>query len=159
MENSDLERFQEDIHEIENGLYLGSQIAAENLELLQSLGIKNIVQVLEYQSDITFPGITYHFVQINDLESENMIPLLPEALKFISSSLLSGQKVLVHCAAGRSRSATIVIAYIMAKHRLNFEQAHNLVQSRRLCIYPNFGFRRQLKQVGSDLLSTYLIIN
>ena len=34
---------------------------------------------------------------------------IPECLKFIES----GKKVFVHCAAGISRSSSIVIAYIM----------------------------------------------
>ena len=54
-------------------------------------------------------------------------------------------KVFVHCAAGESRSATIVIAYLMWKKKMTFDKAYNFVKQKRSRIYPNFGFRQQLQ--------------
>jgi protein-tyrosine phosphatase len=70
----------------------------------------------------------------------------------------------VHCAAGVSRSATIVIAYtisfkisietlviclfgsyVMKKHQWDYETAFDFVQKRRPIVYPNEGFIKQLK--------------
>lgn len=144
------------MHEIIQNLYLGSLDAAENERLLNSTGIKHIIQALEAPNRYRFPNMTYHYIQINDLAREDMLQHLPEALNFINRNLMNGEKVLVHCAAGVSRSATIVIAYIMATHKIDFENAYNLVRQRRRCIYPNDGFRRQLKQAGYEELQKYL---
>ena len=55
------------------------------------------------------------------------------------------EKVLVHCWAGASRSATIVIAYIMWKYKTSVEDAINYVLQKRTQILPNSGFQKQLK--------------
>lgn len=49
-------------------------------------------------------------------------------------------KVLVHCHRGVSRSATIVIMYLMRKFKLTLRDAYKLVKSRRDKIDPNAGF-------------------
>jgi dual specificity phosphatase 12 len=53
--------------------------------------------------------------------------------------------VLVHCFRGRSRSATVVIAYLMYKHHYKLEKAFFKVKSKRDCINPHIGFLAQLK--------------
>lgn len=63
----------------EQGLFLGSQAAAENEDLLKEIRIKYVVQALEYPSKRRFEGVYYHFVQINDLESENILQFLPNS--------------------------------------------------------------------------------
>lgn len=65
----------------------------------------------------------------------------------------SGGKVLVHCHAGISRSATICMAYLMATLRLRMEDAYEHVKSRRKIISPNFSFMGQLLSFESQVFS------
>lgn len=53
--------------------------------------------------------------------------------------------MLVHCQAGISRSATIVIAYCMAKEQLSADAATAVVAAARSRIWPNNGFKCQLE--------------
>ena len=46
--------------------------------------------------------------------------------------------------AGVSRSASIVVAYIMTVTNFTFRQALDAVRGARRCVSPNFGFQRQL---------------
>lgn len=59
-------------------------------------------------------------------------------------------KVLVHCVMGRSRSATLVLAYLMMKQSLTVVDAIEHVKQHR-CILPNHGFLKQLRALDIDL--------
>ena len=78
---------------------------------------------------------------------ENCISLL--FLYDRTELLLSGRKdgaVFVHCNAGVSRAATVVIAYYMKTQRVDWRTAYQHVKTVRSCIRPNDGFMKQLKE-------------
>jgi protein-tyrosine phosphatase len=54
--------------------------------------------------------------------------------------------------AGVSRSAAIVIAYLMEEHDLNMFQSLSLLKSKRSVIFPNPGFQRQLLDFERKLM-------
>lgn len=58
--------------------------------------------------------------------------------------------VLVHCNAGVSRAAAIVIGFLMSSEEIEFTSAFSLVKDARPSICPNHGFIEQLRtfQVG-----------
>lgn len=64
----------------------------------------------------------------------------------------SGGRVLVHCQAGISRSATICLAYLMHTQRFRLDEAFNFVKQRRNVISPNLAFMGQLLQYEVDIL-------
>lgn len=64
--------------------------------------------------------------------------------------MFSSAKVLVHCVVGVSRSATLVLAYLMLHQQLSLQQAIITVRERRW-IFPNRGFLRQLCQLDQQL--------
>jgi len=59
--------------------------------------------------------------------------------------------VLVHCAAGVSRSGAIVTAYVMHHKKIPFEQALAFVKSSRPIVEPNSAFKSQLKKYQEEL--------
>jgi protein-tyrosine phosphatase len=62
----------------------------------------------------------------------------------INEALINQQKVLIHCQAGISRSATIIIAYLMKENKMKMNDAYYYVYEKRQCIAPNIGFTSQL---------------
>lgn len=64
-----------------------------------------------------------------------------------------GRGVLVHCQAGVSRSATIVIAYLMKHTLMTMTDAYKYVRSRRPIVSPNLNFMGQLLEFERDLNS------
>lgn len=64
----------------------------------------------------------------------------------------SGGRVLVHCQAGISRSATICLAYLIHARRVRLDEAFDFVKQRRQVISPNLAFMGQLLQFETDVL-------
>merc|ERR1712032_1643602 len=53
------------------------------------------------------------------------------AIKFIDQQRSAGNNVLVNCAQGKSRSSTVVVAYLMAENNLSVADALALTKSKR----------------------------
>ena len=66
------------------------------------------------------------------------------ALHWMRERVGCGQQVLVNCAQGKSRSATLATAYIMARNDVGVSEALAIVQQGRKIAEPNAGFLRQL---------------
>lgn len=64
---------------------------------------------------------------------------------------LSPDKLLVHCVMGRSRSATLFLAYLMIYENMVVVDAIEHVKRRRQII-PNWGFLKQLRELDQQLL-------
>jgi protein-tyrosine phosphatase len=76
-------------------------------------------------------------LDIQDIQDDGVDPILPHlltAIEFIEAAHQKGGKVLVHCRVGVSRSATLVIAYIMKHLDLSLVDAYLLVRAKRLNI-------------------------
>lgn len=71
--------------------------------------------------------------------------------KFISEAFAQGGRVLVHCWAGISRSATIVISWLMKEHDMSLKAATELTRSKRWFINPNIGFCKQLHKFAKEV--------
>ena len=94
-------------------------------------------------------------IGIPDVFTENIIQYFGECLLFMEDN----KKVLVHCMAGASRSATIIIAYLMWKNQLDFTEAVTLLEQIRPIISPNYGFVRQLQMFEKLLKKNNYNIN
>ena len=138
---------------IADGLYLGNVSAASDLKMLYKNGITHIVRVLKGNfGKVYYDKFNYKIIQIDDLPNQNLQKYFDSAHKFIDEALSENtedsikNKVLVHCQVGMSRSATIVIGYLMRKFpEMSLNKAHRFVKAKRPIVNPNDGFMRQLK--------------
>ena len=65
----------------------------------------------------------------------------------VAALVVAGERVLVHCAAGISRSSTIVLAYLVARRGYTLREAFEHVHARRPVVWPNDGFMEALIQL------------
>lgn len=107
-------------------------------------GITHILQVAAAFKPAYPSEFIYKVINVLDMPFANISIHFPEALAFINQALSYGGKVLVHCYAGVSRSATIIVAYLMQEKHMTFMEAMQHVRRRRPIACPNFGFQRQL---------------
>lgn len=127
-------------------VYLGGLDSGTNLQLLQHLNITHIVLAIgEMQPHFpkNFSYLTLH--DAKDSVNFDFSVYFNECANFIETGRSVGG-VLVHCRAGISRSPTIMIAYMMKKHRMRYEEALQIVLAKRSQALPNNGFREQLMQ-------------
>jgi hypothetical protein len=80
-------------------------------------------------------------------ESPGLFEYFDDAVEFIATELDKGNKVLVHCGAGISRSPTIVAAYLMKKKGMRFEDIVTLFLDKRPIIYMSPIFIKELKEI------------
>jgi atypical dual specificity phosphatase len=133
-----------------NRLYIGSLRVARDCDLLRSLNVTHVLTVCPTRPN-HFEGICYKLVSIPDSPNHRIDLLFDECFEFINSALANGGTVLVHCFQGVSRSASVVIAYLMKYKKMKFDRAFEFLKKRRSIVNPNFGFVDQLKNFESTL--------
>lgn len=144
--------------------YLGNLRHAGNALMLKELGITHVVSMGEsaltpprapalfsslgnkISSGVELPTNSLWLEErlgtISVLDMKNVAddgidsirPHIDQALAFMHEARQTGGKVLVHCRVGVSRSASIVIAYLMKHLQLDLVSSYLLTRSRRLNI-------------------------
>ncbi|XP_062091529.1 dual specificity protein phosphatase PHS1 isoform X2 [Humulus lupulus] len=140
---------------ITNSLFIGGALAGRSVFTLQHLGITHILCLCSNeigQSDSQFPELfKYKNFSINDSEDENISSIFDEASDFIDHVEQTGGKVLVHCFEGRSRSATVVLAYLMLRKNFTLLEAWNTLKRVHRRAQPNDGFAKHLLNLDKKL--------
>lgn len=137
-----------DINRVLPNLFIGNKKVAMNIEQLKSYGVTHIVncaEELEHIKNKYDSKISCLWIPLYDSEMENITEYIKKSVKFIDNAISNGHKVLVHCAAGISRSSSIIIAYMMYKDNMSFDTALAHVKTVRPCCRPNPAFQRQLR--------------
>uniref|UniRef100_A0A3P9GX58 Dual specificity protein phosphatase n=1 Tax=Oryzias latipes TaxID=8090 RepID=A0A3P9GX58_ORYLA len=135
-------------------LYLGSALHASKKEVLDAIGISALLNVSADCPNHFEGAYQYKCIPVEDNHKEDISCWFLEAIEFIDSVRDSSGRVLVHCQAGISRSATICLAYLMKRKRIRLDEAFEFVRRRRSIISPNFSFMGQLLQFESQVLAT-----
>ena len=140
-----------DISQITETIYLGNMemiLDKNKLKKLKKMGIKKILTVIAaFGNHFSSNEFIHKTIEVEDDFKTNIICYFKECFSFIEGT----DKVFVHCAAGMSRSPTIVIAYLMWKKKIFLNDAMELVREKRPIIMPNANFMNQLK-IFQDLL-------
>ena len=134
----------------EERLFVGDFLAAKSPKEFNSNGITHCVNCTRRIPNSFQNQCSYFQIKIDDIESDckEFEFLLDAALKFVHEALKKSEKnrVFIHCAEGRSRSVTLVIAYLIEYRNFNFEDALNLVKSVRAIAKPNEAFENMLRK-------------
>lgn len=126
-------------------VYLGSQDCCDESVILKY----NFKYVLSIGVEATYkhPDVIYKFIECLDIPECNLQPVLDIGIHFIKLAVDKCCNILVHCNAGVSRSASIVIGYIMFHKKISYVESYNYVKNARNCINPNAGFVKYLQNI------------
>ncbi|KAL6079708.1 tyrosine protein phosphatase yvh1 [Balamuthia mandrillaris] len=135
-----------DAHEICEGLFLGSVVSGKDLKGITEAGITAVL-IAACDIEPHYPAELRYLVlpRLFDSRLQDILSYFEECFAFIDSVRNSGSAVLVHCMAGVSRSASIVIGYLMRTLDMSFSDALTKTKNIRPWIDPNDGFIRQLQ--------------
>ncbi|KAJ8355454.1 hypothetical protein SKAU_G00182480 [Synaphobranchus kaupii] len=134
-------------------LYLGNEQDAQDLDLMQRTNIGFVLNVTTHLPLFHYERglLCYKRLPATDSNKQNLRQYFEEAFEFIEEAHQAGQGLLIHCQAGVSRSATIVIAYLMKHTWMTMTDAYKFVKARRPIISPNLNFMGQLLEFEEDL--------
>lgn len=141
---------------IPNRLYLTSLEVAKNESILKEYNIDIIVSIIDFEPFKynkskylkTIQLITYFAEDKDDFPIEQYFSSFYELME-----LNPNKRILVHCLVGMSRSASLIISYLIRKNpKISFNDTYIFVKELRECIDPNDGFIDKLKKYRISLL-------
>lgn len=142
-----------ELQEISPRVFIGSFFSVRKTKLLRDAGITHVLNVTH---DLPFPatesGVSCCRIGFSDDATRVVLPL-QQCLLHIDTVLQESpqHRVVVHCAAGSSRSGAIVVAWVMQKKKCSLDEALKEVQALRPVVLPNPGFMEQLKDFEEKL--------
>jgi len=139
----------DDISRVETGLYLSGLVGRQYVEALAIDVVVSFAAARERDLLVLPAHVVEHSYAVPDsalLPAAEVHAFLDSAVRQVREARAAGKTVLVHCAAGVSRSPSVVLDYLMARDGTPFEAALADLQRVRPCVQPNALFRRVLKE-------------
>lgn len=150
------------IDKITDKFYISSVEPLGDKRRIDELGVTHILNGAEEhlyrQHGGRLQGITYKVMGWDDAVGQVILPQLREAADFIEQGIAGGG-IIVHCAAGISRSTSCCLSYLMIKRRMSLSSSYKLVWDARENVRPNPGFWKQLRMLERELVDSGVILD
>jgi protein-tyrosine phosphatase len=142
--------FSQPTHIIDN-IYLGSAFNAANYGTLKDHNIKVIINVTTEISEYFPDEFTYLRYKLYDNNKHSIKHYLEQSYDDIKHHQQNTQgNILIHCFMGASRSASIVLYYLIRTKTnpdgtpMSFDDALNFLKSKRIVVNPTFKLTKDL---------------
>lgn len=147
----------------QNALYLGGIDAVFMHDALGIRNVKLVVSILGAQTPLPprVSGIEYwRSPPVEDVSDTTaaglLLEIFDEVHRKIDEVLAQGNSVLLHCHAGRSRSGTVAIGYVMKKLGTGRDAALQRVRKCREIVKPNAAFMDLLGSLEGEAVSNHM---
>ena len=142
-------RYQLSVNQLDANLWLGNIEAAQDIGFLFSNNITRILACgIEFEARNEIPRLQ---LMIRDNEwDDNTEAEFRKGAKQLGEWLDAGERVLVHCMAGVSRSTTVVLLDMMLRKGMPLLNAVETVQSKRHKIGPVTSYWKLLLRVEKE---------
>ena len=135
------------ITEIIDKIYIGSYDNAKDKEELEKNNIKYVLNCASECNNIFEDKIKYLKLEIKDQNDFPIQDYFEKGANFINESLMNNDgKILVHCMQGKSRSTTILMAYLIKYKKQDTNSAYKTIKAKRRLAMPNLGFMYKLRE-------------
>ncbi len=114
--------------------------------MLHKYKIETIISAI-LGSTASYPfDFNYERAKLRDVEDEDIISDFNRLTPIIHIELIKGRGVLCHCMHGKSRSVSIIAAYLIKYRNMTTDEAIEFIRNKRSQIDPNPGYIQQLKK-------------
>ena len=161
-------------------IFLGAANDAKNSYVIKDLGITHIINCCPKTVGCLFNGndnnsdyenfnVKYCVINIEDVDNVPIGVFFQYGINFVEKALNESNKmqkkkkkkknvnILIHCAEGISRSATILASYLMFVYKWSLDETLTLIRKHRPIISPNEGFMQYLKAWESEIKSKSMV--
>jgi len=144
-----------DPNRVNKYMFIGDTIQASHLPTLKRLKITHILNcAMEIEPNETHYDFEYLHLMLRDRSEQYIGEHLMDAFQYILEVMNEKGHVLIHCRQGISRSATILVAFLMWYKRISVDNAIATVASKRKMVAPNSGFMKQLRSFENHIMKT-----
>lgn len=145
--------FTEPTHVIDN-IYIGNSLNASNYYELMDYNITHVINVSEEISNYFPDDMDYLRISVSDTNDASLESYFGRALRFIEEA--DGSNIFIHCFMGSSRSATIVVLYLMKYHKMSFSQAYLFLKNKRPVVNMNISFAEELQDIEKNMKEAWV---
>ena len=137
----------EHIVEIIDKIYIGSYLNAKNKEELEKNNIKYILNCATECKNLFEDDIKYLKLDIKDQNDFPIDEYFDKGAKFINDSIENNDgNILIHCMQGKSRSISLLMAYLIKYKNEDTNSAYKIIKAKRKLSLPNLGFMYKLRE-------------
>jgi len=136
--------------EVLNYLFIGSQYQAIERNLLNS-PIRYILNVKGGAYATQFPEFKKTIVPMCDFGSSKIVDIYPQCARAIKEAKNANSAIVVHCQGGMNRSATIVLAYLMAEEGWTLKKSWGHLKGVRPVVNPHGHYWPQLREFEKSI--------
>ena len=137
--------------EIVDKIFIGSFLNAKNLDELEKNNIKYILNCALECKNIFEDKFKYLKLDIKDQIDFPIQDYFEKGIQFIQESLNNNDgNILIHCMEGKSRSTTILMAYLIKCKNENTNSAYKILKTKRQLTMPNLGFMNKLREFEKE---------
>lgn len=140
---------------IDPHVIVGAYPFRRDVEGLYRQGVRAVVNtceeyagpIVQYEShgieQLRIPTTDFTHPRLKDIE---------QAVEFVQKHVEAGEKVYIHCKAGRARSATVAICWLMKYRGLTMDDAQQCLLDARPHINPRLNQRPVVRQFAESIL-------
>jgi hypothetical protein len=152
------------IDQVDPNIFIGDVNGAENISVLRNNHITHIIntagELPNFFAQNKKPGgdPEFHYLNLGLQDNpthgeEDLLEVLEPSYRYIMGVLKRNRNahIFIHCHLGRSRSASIVLYYLMRSKSWSFEQSLDYLKRARWIVSPNPWYTKQLKDVSEHL--------
>lgn len=126
------------------GLYIGNILSRKCIEEYEIAAVISLTD--DHLIPLDVPEYNFLMHDTTNEDEDDINEILDDTSSIITRTISGdNNNILIHCTMGISRSATVVIDYLMSKYNLDYDDSLNILRKVRFCVQPNPLFERILR--------------